>query len=103
MAGSDAGRTGHPARRGERDGLAFSMWESVETLHAYTYRSDHHTVFKRRFEWFERWDGPSTVMWWQPAGVIPTVDDALTKLRLLAANGPHPDAFTFKQRFPRPD
>ena len=56
----------------------FSMWESVEALHAYTYRSEHKTVFKRRFDWFEHWGGPSMVMWWHPAGSVPTVDLALT-------------------------
>jgi hypothetical protein len=81
----------------------FSMWESVEALHAYTYRTDHRTVFKRRFEWFERWAGPSMVMWWHPAGSIPTVELALEKLRILATEGPTPAAFTFKDRFPRPD
>ena len=81
----------------------FSMWESVEALYDYTYRSDHKTLFKRRSDWFEHWDGPSMVMWWQPAGLIPTVDEALAKLRHLAAHGPTAEAFTFKQRFSPPD
>src|SRR5688572_2393779 len=68
----------------------FSMWESVEALYEYTYRSEHRLLFKRRFDWFEHWGGPSMVMWWQPAGSVPTVDEALTKLRHLAAHGPTP-------------
>ena len=76
-----------------------SVWESLDDLFAFTYRSDHRTVFARRFVWFERSVGPNVVLWWQPAGAIPTVDDALRRLRLLAIHGPTPEAFTFKQRF----
>lgn len=79
-----------------------TVWETIEHLHAFTYRSDHREVFARRFDWFERWDGPSTVLWWQPAGAIPTLPAALERLQLLADRGPTPDAFTFKQRFPPP-
>lgn len=80
-----------------------TVWETIDDLHAFTYRSDHRTVFARRFEWFERLDGPSTVLWWQPAGEVPTLDEALRRLELLAAQGPCPDAFTFKQPFPSPE
>lgn len=79
-----------------------SVWESLDDLFTFTYRSDHKTVFARRFEWFERSLGPNVVIWWQPAGTIPTVDDALRRLELLEANGPTPEAFTFKQRFEPP-
>jgi len=79
-----------------------TVWESIDHLHEFTYRSDHRTVFARRFDWFERLDGPSTVLWWQPAGEIPTLADALRRLDLLAEQGPGRDAFTFKQRFPAP-
>jgi hypothetical protein len=79
-----------------------SVWASVEDLHAFTYRSDHKAVFARRYEWFERWPGPNVVLWWQPAGRPPDVVDALRRLELLAADGPTPEAFTFKQTFPTP-
>lgn len=80
-----------------------TVWESAEDLLAYTYRSDHRLVFARRFEWFQRWGGPSVALWWQPAGRTPTVDDAFRRLRVLADHGPTPEAFTFKQRFSAPD
>jgi Domain of unknown function (DUF3291) len=80
-----------------------TVWATIDDLHAFTYRSDHKTVFARRFDWFERIDRPATVLWWQPAGTIPTLDEALRRLDLLAAEGPGRDAFTFKQRFPPPD
>lgn len=79
-----------------------SVWSSLEDLHAFTYRSDHRSVFARRFEWFERRSGPNMVIWWQPAGAIPDVADALRRLRLLEEAGPSPEAFGFKTPFPAP-
>ena len=79
-----------------------STWKSVEDLYQFTYRSDHKTVFARRFDWFERREGPNHVMWWLPNGTIPDVTDALGRLNRLAELGPTHDAFTFKERFPPP-
>jgi hypothetical protein len=79
-----------------------TVWRSVEDLRVFTYRSDHRLVFVRRYEWFERWPGPSVVMWWIPAGTIPTIQEGLQRLALLAAEGPSPDAFTFKQPYHPP-
>ena len=42
------------------------------------------------------------MMWWQPAGTIPDIHDALRRLRQLKRHGPTPEAFTFKQSFPPP-
>ena len=80
-----------------------TVWESIDDLHAFSYRSDHKTVFKRRFDWFEHRDTPNFCLWWQPAGEVPTLEEAHRRLELLATNGPTADAFTFKQRFPPPD
>ena len=79
-----------------------TVWETIDELHAFAYRSDHKTVFARRFEWFERLERPATVLWWQPEGEIPTLDEALRRLDLLAESGPTLEAFTFKQPFPAP-
>jgi hypothetical protein len=43
------------------------------------------------------------VLWWVPAGHRPTIDEAKAKLVLLEAQGPTPEAFTFKAPFPAPD
>lgn len=82
--------------------INLTVWETPDDLYAFTYRSEHRTVFARRFDWFERRNGPNVVLWWQPAGTIPTAEDALHRLRLLADHGPTPEAFTFKRRFPAP-
>jgi heme-degrading monooxygenase HmoA len=83
--------------------INMSVWESIDHLHAFVYRSDHKDVFARRFEWFERSQGPSMVLWWHPLGVEPTAEEALERLRILTERGPTHQAFTFKQRFDPPE
>jgi hypothetical protein len=77
----------------------FTVWESVEALFEYTYRSDHAGVFRRRREWFEPPSQPYLVLWWIPAGHIPTLEEAEARLTHLRTHGPTAHAFTFKQRF----
>jgi hypothetical protein len=80
-----------------------SVWESIDALFAFVYRSGHTKVMARRREWFERPDGPFQVMWWVPAGHIPTVEEGLARLEHLRTHGASEHAFTFKERFPAPD
>lgn len=82
--------------------INLSVWDTIDDLYDFTYRSEHKGLFARRFDWFERASGPSIVLWWQPAGTTPSIDEALRLLRLLTDHGPTPEAFTFKQRFPAP-
>ncbi len=82
--------------------INLSVWESVEALFDFSYRSTHKELFARRKDWFERGDGPQLVLWWIPASTIPTLDEAKARLEHLAAHGPTPYAFTFKQRFAAP-
>ena len=56
-----------------------SVWESIEDLAAFVYRSGHVDVMRRRREWFEPMK-PYMVLWWVPAGAIPTVDEAKERL-----------------------
>lgn len=82
--------------------INMSVWESVEALRNYTYKSAHVEVMRERKKWFTSPDGPHLVLWWIPAGEIPTPDEAKEKLRLLELRGPTPDAFTFRNSFPPP-
>jgi hypothetical protein len=80
-----------------------SVWDSVEALFAFVYRSDHRGVMVRRREWFERPEGAYLVLWWVPAGARPTVAEGLARLRHLDENGATPHAFTFRTMYPHPD
>jgi hypothetical protein len=77
-----------------------SVWTSIEALYDFTYRSAHLDVLRRRREWFHPFGDASLVLWWIPAGTLPTIDEAGTRLALLTAEGPTPKAFTLRTPFP---
>lgn len=79
--------------------INMSVWESIDALHQYVYYSDHAELFRQRTHWFEKMDTMHMVLWWIPAGHIPTTDEMKAKLDHINAHGPTPRAFTFKQRF----
>ncbi len=79
-----------------------SVWESLEALHQFVYRSHHVGPLRDRREWFEPMEGPILALWWIPAGHVPTVEEAKAKLEELRLNGPRASAFTFRQPFPPP-
>ena len=80
--------------------LNLTVWETVESLRAFAYKTAHVDYLRRRREWFEPLDGPSLVLWWVPAGHRPTIAEARERLDRLAADGPTPEAFTLKTTFP---
>ncbi|MDR3417309.1 MAG: DUF3291 domain-containing protein [Nevskia sp.] len=80
-----------------------SVWASVEALFEFVYRTVHTQVMARRREWFEQPAEAYQVLWWVPAGHVPTVQEALERLAHLRLHGPTPKAFTFKSRYPQPD
>ena len=79
-----------------------SVWTDADALFAFVYRSAHTPVMARRRDYFERFDGAFQAMWWIPAGEIPTLSDAFSRLWMLDRYGPTSHAFTFKARFPAP-
>jgi hypothetical protein len=83
--------------------INMSVWTDAEALFDFVYRSAHTPEMARRREYFSRFDGAYQALWWIPAGTIPSVNDALSRLWLLDHFGPCPQAFTFKARFPHPD
>jgi hypothetical protein len=87
----------------ERMAINMSVWESLEALQQFVYRSAHVGPLRDRKQWFEPIEGPILVLWWIPAGHVPTVAEALTRLEHLKQHGPSPDAFTFRMPFPPQD
>jgi hypothetical protein len=82
--------------------INMSVWESVEALAEFVYRSEHTAYLRRRREWFERYVTAYSALWWVPAGRLPTIAEALDRLEQIEAHGPTPAAFTFATRFPPP-
>jgi len=79
--------------------INMSVWESVESLGDYVYRTDHAGYLRRRREWFERIKEAIVALWWVPAGHRPTVAEAVERIDHLRTNGPTPHAFTFRHPF----
>jgi uncharacterized protein DUF3291 len=78
--------------------INMSVWESIDALAEFVYRSRHVDVMRRRREWFER-ISMYMALWWVPAGHIPSLEEAKERLAHLQEHGPTPYAFTFKARF----
>ncbi|WP_151639393.1 DUF3291 domain-containing protein [Noviherbaspirillum aerium] len=72
-----------------------SVWESVEHLRQFVYRSAHAEVMKSRRQWFERMRESHTALWWIAPGHVPTVAEAKERLAYLRRYGDTEFAFSF--------
>jgi heme-degrading monooxygenase HmoA len=87
--------------RDERLIVNMSVWQSLDALSAFVYRSEHVAVMRQRRRWFESMR-IYMALWWVPAGHLPSVEDAESRLAHLAEHGPTPTAFTFRAAFAPP-
>src|SRR6187402_3322979 len=71
-----------------------SVWEDIEALHTYTFRTAHVEVLRRKREWFEHMSEAYAVLWWVPCNHRPTTAEAAERLASLRTHGPTVDAFT---------
>jgi hypothetical protein len=69
-----------------------TLWEHVEGLERFLWKTAHGRFYARGEEWFERMEVP-LVMWWVPAGYRPSVAEALERLEHLKAHGSSDFAF----------
>src|SRR5688572_4209102 len=53
-----------------------TVWESVEALADFTYRTGHVELLRRRREFFEAPSEAILCLWWIPEGTTPAVEDA---------------------------
>ena len=84
----------------ERILFNLSVWQTVEALRDYVYRSAHAELLRGRQQWFTKFDGAYLALWWVPAGHVPSIDEAKARLAHLEEHGPTPFAFTLKMTFP---
>lgn len=76
--------------------MNMSVWETVEQLRHFVYKTVHVELLRNRQAWFEKLAGVYTALWWVPEGHIPSVDEAKQHLAHLKAYGPSEFAFTFQ-------
>jgi hypothetical protein len=79
-----------------------TVWESVEALRLFAYKTGHLDYLRRRREWFVPFGDLYAVNWWIPVDRRPTVGEARDRLDRLRADGPTPEAFTLRVPFPMP-
>ena len=79
-----------------------SVWESLDALRTYAYKSDHAKVFRDRAKWFEKMEKPSYCLWWTPIGHVPSVVEGRERLEHYQVHGATPYSFWFSQHYPKP-
>ncbi len=79
-----------------------SVWEDFDSLKHFMYKSGHASYLRRRAEWFQKPDRPINVLWWRPAGEIPTLVDAVRRLDHLTDHGPSEQGWSLTKTFPPP-
>jgi hypothetical protein len=82
--------------------INLAVWETIEQLHEFVFKTGHAEYLRRRREWFQRLDDAYLVCWWVPAGHVPTVDEAMGRLARLRRDGVGDEAFTMRDRRPAP-
>lgn len=76
-----------------------SLWEDLDSFKDFVYGSVHSYFLRNKKKWFDM-KGPSQfVMWWLPAGEIPTLEMTKAKLEGLELNGATPEAFSMRHLF----
>jgi hypothetical protein len=75
--------------------INMSVWDSIESLKVFVYQSVHVELIQGREAWFSKMVLAHQVLWWIPAGHIPTEEEGKEKLALVQELGPGQEAFTF--------
>jgi hypothetical protein len=83
--------------------INLTVWENVDFLREYVYKSAHHGILRERKRWFEKFDGPYYALWWLPAGDLPDPQEGKERLEYLQVHGESSYAFSFKKAFPKPE
>jgi hypothetical protein len=79
-----------------------SVWESLESLRAFSYSGAHLEVLRERQRWFVKPGGAYLALWWVPAGYRPALEEGREALQRIDRSGPTAEAFTFQNSFAAP-
>ena len=80
-----------------------SIWEDVESLERFVWRTLHKQFYDRREEWFAPGQGVRLALWRIPQGDRPSIKEAVARLTSLQTHGDTEFAFGWRyaQRFRR--
>jgi hypothetical protein len=82
--------------------INISVWDTIETLEHFTYKTFHTDFLRRRKEWFTKYGKVNYALWWIKKDAFPTIDKCVEQLEYLKVHGPTEKAFNFKTKFPKP-
>jgi hypothetical protein len=80
-----------------------SVWESVEDLKNFAYKSSHVEVFAQRERWFVKMPEAHMALWWIAEGHQPTAEEGKERLLHLRTHGDTSHAFSFRKIMPMPE
>ncbi len=73
-----------------------TVWDSLENLHQFVWKTLHRGFVARKAEWFKGLDQAHLAMWWVPDGHRPTLSEAQEKLDHLREHGDTDAAFGWR-------
>jgi hypothetical protein len=76
-----------------------SVWESVDALRHFMFKTHHIDFLKRKKEWFETSFKHTYALWWVPVGHYPSIQEAQDRLAILNEKSETAQAFTFKKLY----
>lgn len=79
--------------------INMSVWETVEALFDFVYKTEHSDILKRKKEWFHKMPRMHMAFWYVKNGHEPTPEEAKERLYHLQEYGETPYAFSFKSKF----
>lgn len=79
-----------------------SVWKTLEDLEHFMYHTFHMEIMKRKKEWFKKFESAYVALWWIKKDHIPTLEEAMLKLKELNKTGPTPHVFNFKKKYKQP-
>lgn len=82
--------------------INLSVWKDVDALRQFTFRTEHARFMRLRRQWFEKLSEVVLVMWWVPAGELPSAQEGKNRLERLRSQGETEAAFSFRQTFNPP-
>lgn len=102
LTGEPDGPAPEPAYPDPRTIVTVSVWDSIESLKNFVFKTAHLELMRKKADWFKRPTEAHLAMWWVPAGTEITEREAADRLAHLIKHGPSEHAFTFAQPWPAP-
>ena len=80
-----------------------SVWDSVDALKDFMFRTHHRDFMRRKSAWFYPSEVATYVLWWVPDNHIPAIEEAVSRLEHIRLYGASAYAFDFKKPFSKED